>query len=284
VTHSRVVWIKGGSALKRLLVILMGVILALRVAAPMAFGKPEDKSHDLSAENTNSQANQNPGVISPKASKKYASLSAKWLQWAFSQPADVNPLAKETDTNAADCAQGQKGHVWFLGGFFAPVGVPTEGTVNRTCDVPTGTQLFFPIFNVECSTVEGNPPPGDSLTDCAKTLTDQGLNGGTLEASIDGVPVKNLSKYRVASGELTFDLPENNIDYFCSDGNGGFQQCPAGKSKAAEDGVYLLLAPLPPGEHTISFGGSFFPDGQGGFFFVEDINYTINVVKGKATK
>ena len=47
---------------------------------------------------------------------------------------------------------------------------------------------------------------------------------------------------------------------------------PAGAyAPAVADGYYLLLAPLPPGPHTITFGGT---DGTG---FSQDITYHITV-------
>lgn len=41
---------------------------------------------------------------------------------------------------------------------------------------------------------------------------------------------------------------------------------------SAGDGVYLLLAPLPPGEHTLHFGGAY---AQGSFSL--DVTYHITV-------
>ena len=60
---------------------------------------------------------------------------------------------------------------------------------------------------------------------------------------------------------FTIDFPEGNIF--------GVQ---AGPSMAASDGFWIMLKPLPPGEHTINFGGSFGPE------FTIDITYHISVV------
>src|SRR5215813_2675062 len=68
-----------------------------------------------------------------------AELSAEWWQWALSIPTSVNPL---TDTTGADCMVGQRGAAWFLAGVFF-----TGGTVTRTCSIPQGTRLFFPVIN-----------------------------------------------------------------------------------------------------------------------------------------
>jgi hypothetical protein len=279
---------------KRAIVMALTVILALVLAAPTLF------------------AADKPQVVSPDKAD-YAKLSVKWWQWAYSIPASDNPLSVATEEDGATCATGQpaagrRGGTWFLGGLFTPVGepFPEGGLVERTCNVPAGKSIFIPIFNAECSTVEGNPPivnpdgspvPSeaagvDTLEKCAKYATDWGLgllpageppgSGqhklASMYASVDGVSVGNLNPkktpYRVASGPFEFTLVENSIDTFCLSGEPdaeAYVQCPAGESDAAADGVYLLLAPLPAGSHTLRFGGTFFDGG-----FPLNITYHIN--------
>src|SRR5215831_11039035 len=64
-------------------------------------------------------------------------LTAQWWQWAFSIPAPQNPII---DPNGGNCMIGQRDSVWFLAGY-------TGGTTQRTCDIPGGTSLFFPVIN-----------------------------------------------------------------------------------------------------------------------------------------
>ncbi len=64
-------------------------------------------------------------------------------------PKASNPILQEGNV---DCGVGQQGHVWFLTGTFNESGV-----VSRTCRIPAGTALFFPVLNVECSTLEAPP-------------------------------------------------------------------------------------------------------------------------------
>jgi hypothetical protein len=66
-------------------------------------------------------------------------LAAQFVQWQLSLPDDVNPVRDET---GALCMVGQQGPVWFLVGLFLG-GSP----VTRSCTVPEGTTLFFPIIN-----------------------------------------------------------------------------------------------------------------------------------------
>ncbi|MCY1158126.1 MAG: hypothetical protein MOP51_1148, partial [Citricoccus sp.] len=108
--------------MKRITIVALSVILALSLATPVAFGK-------------NSQA--------PKAyGKGAAALSADWWTWALSKPTAESPLIGDYSDERCD---GQPltstpGDTWFLAG---SLGEPVE----RTCDVPADTQLFFPAVN-----------------------------------------------------------------------------------------------------------------------------------------
>jgi hypothetical protein len=69
-----------------------------------------------------------------------------------------------------------------------------------------------------------------------------------------------------------WDGPDIAGDCFVAD---NFFGIPAGTyAPAVADGVYLLLAPLTPGPHTISFGGTAFSFGSS---FSQDITYHLTV-------
>jgi heme/copper-type cytochrome/quinol oxidase subunit 2 len=61
----------------------------------------------------------------------YGEWTAKWWQWGYSIPKNINPAYDDTGKN---CAQKQNGLVWFLGGTFGHA-------VNRVCDIPTGKAI-----------------------------------------------------------------------------------------------------------------------------------------------
>ena len=61
---------------------------------------------------------------------------AEWWKWIGSIPVAENPLI---DPTGANCAEGQRGRVWFLAGTALP------GPVTRSCTVPNNRALFFPI-------------------------------------------------------------------------------------------------------------------------------------------
>jgi len=83
--------------------------------------------------------------------KTYSEWAAAWQEWSLSIPASKHPLF-----NNGDCSTGQKGidgkmgPVFFLGGGYAG----PSGAVKRTCTVPAGKALFFPIVNVEDTVLE----------------------------------------------------------------------------------------------------------------------------------
>jgi hypothetical protein len=179
--------------------------------------------------------NPNPRIIPPQAiafGKSFGEWTALWWQWAGALPPDAHPLFDNTT-----CDAGQNGKVWFLGGAFT--GVAT----TRECTVPEGKAILLPIANVECSTFE--PPPffgadEEELRACAAAFQDAATG---LVASIDGEEVKNLDAYRVQSPLFELSLPEPNIF--------GLPGPISGQS--VSDGVWILLAPLSAGMHTIHF-------------------------------
>jgi hypothetical protein len=191
--------------------------------------------------------------------RSYGEWSVEWWQWAFSMPADHNPL-----TDTADCSASQSDHVWFLGGSFAavPQGGQVVAIATRTCSVPTGTFLFIPIINAEASTLEGNGTTAAALLAFAQSLQDEARN---MSITIDGVAVPHVADYRVKSVFTYGPLPANNL----------LGQPAGSTSLAAGDGVYVMVKPLNVGEHTIHFHGE-----APAFGFLLDITYNITVSPG----
>lgn len=186
------------------------------------------------------QSNGNPGIIPPNAKPfgmGYGQWGAKWWQWLESIPASVNP---NFDSTGVNCGQGQSGPVWFLPQSFG-------GDFNRTCHVPTGKAIFFPIFCdlfgsgvFDCDpTNPGVPCDVPTLRASAAAWMD---NPALLEASIDGVPVQNLNAYRASSPTpFSITYPEDAV--FGIPSGTYFPQ--------VSDGYWLMLAPLSPGTHII---------------------------------
>jgi len=237
------------------------IAVTLSAAAPTASA---DARRDEGADPGSGQTPRVAPTASALYGKTYGQWSAEHWKWLFSIPYASNPA---NDFSGANCAEGQSGPVWFLAGSFCPE-PPTpcsNFTVTRSCTVPAGKALFFPILDNECSTLEGNGTTDAELRACAKSFQDLGT-GMTCE--VDGLAVANLQSYRVQSPLFTFGpLPEGNI----------FQafglNAPAGTtSLSVSDGVFVMLPPLSAGPHTIHFTGAT-PD----FGFGMDITYNLTV-------
>jgi hypothetical protein len=211
-----------------------------------------------------------PGVAPPNSNpygRSYAEWSARHWQWLFSIPAGEHPLA-----DLADVDEFQSGQVWFLGGTFSSVEVGPGvilGSAERTGTIPPGKALFFPLVDVEGSTLEGNGDTEAELRDYAESIADH-IVPGSLFLEIDGRRVKNLIDYRVQSPLFTFGpLPEDNVF--------GDPDLEGATSPVVSDGVFAMLRPLSVGTHTIRFGGAIDLSDMGGPLFIQDIKYTITV-------
>jgi hypothetical protein len=182
----------------------------------------------------------NPRILPPHAKshgQSYGDWAAAWWQWVLGIPADINPL---TDTTGEFCDESQSGPVWFLAGTFGT-------SAERSCTVPAGKAIFVPVFNwifgagvFDCDpTVPGVECDIEALRAAAAANTEA---AEILEVTIDGVPVQNLREYRAASPEpFPLIYPENSV-----------VGVPAGTYfPQVTDGYWLMLAPLPVGEHEI---------------------------------
>lgn len=199
-------------------------------------------------------------VLPPHATpfgQSYDEWSARWWQYVYSIPAAVNPLVDETGNN---CAQGQRGRVWFLTGVFNETGV----AVRDRCIVPAGTALFVPIVNVECNTIDVSPPePISALRAQCREAMDSAAG---LSLEVNGVVVPHLGRFRVQSPVFSITLPLDNI-----------LEVPAGTYRpSVADGYYVMLAPLPPGRHTVRFRGALTR-----FGFSLDVAYHLTVAPAR---
>lgn len=193
----------------------------------------------------------------------YGEWSERWWQWALSIPAEVNPVL---DTTGANCAEGQVDDVWFLAGTFG-------GTVERTCDIPEGKPIFFPVVNV----INGKPLGNETLLDLrrvAADFIDSVDDAGASINSNDGMDPYVLlfddlqSNFRVRSPSFTVKAPPRGVI------PPGLLKVPGNVDPLVSDGIWLLLSPLDPelNPHTISFIARI------GVDFVTGVEYTINVI------
>jgi hypothetical protein len=212
--------------------------------------------------------------VVPPVGPLYDVLSAAWWTYAVAQPAATNPLLDTNTTPEADCHAGQAGPVFFLVGRFG------DGPLTRDdCTVPANRALFFPLFNVIDIHVPESIPGGDPF-DTPELLwahlAASGFAATSLYASVDGFPIGNLNPsttpYRACVGPVAKCFPRSFSVTIPDDDVFGATTVPAGKyAPAVADGFYLLLAPLEPGMHTITFGGT-------GTAPTQDITYHLRVL------
>jgi hypothetical protein len=163
------------------------------------------------------------------AGRNQAAWSRAWWEWAASFNYSESPVADLTGTN---CHLKQNGPVWFLAGTYG------TGRTIRTCTVPRGKYLFFPLVNYVVF------PSGRGSTTCAsarqtaKSVTDQ---PSFLVLDLDGRDVQDLVKHRQATSGC-FDL-------------GALTQPKQRIFPSAANGYYVMLKPLSPGRHVLNFGG-----------------------------
>jgi len=187
--------------------------------------------------------------------KSYNELAGAWWNWASAEPADSNVVL---DPDGRFCDLNQEGKVWFLAGTFGGVfGEPL--IAERTCQLPAGKAIFFPIFNTttfeEVISTRGcleEDLPKASLLDRLRCDVAFAIPQ-VLNAEINGEPVMDLNAYLAQSqpGGYAQIIIEDNI----------FALAPGKRSPAVANGFWVYLQPLPPGIHQISFSADLDDDG-----------------------
>lgn len=178
------------------------------------------------------QAQVNPTVSPAEAVEgmSQAEWSRAWWQWAGSFDQSESPVA---DRTGALCASRQGSKVWFLAGTYG-----THRTV-RTCKVPRGKYLFFPLINYVVMPSASATASCASMTGRAARMTEE---VSALVLEVDGFRVPGLASYRQAT-KACFDMGERS-------------EPRARVFPSAANGYYVMLRPLNPGKHTIEFGGA----------------------------
>lgn len=192
------------------------------------------------------------GVVAPGDTlfgTSYSELAGEWWTWAVAEPGDTNVVL---DPDGSYCALNQRGKVWFLAGTFG-------GIAERSCSIPAGKAIFFPLLNglsFAPDFPDGSDRCGDDPTmpvveqircDVNEDLASLGATQPDvlLEVTVDGKRIEDPFAYRAQTGPggFTHIVPENEI----------FGTPPGPRFPAVADGYWILLKPLAPGWHEISF-------------------------------
>jgi len=198
-----------------------------------------------------------PVVLPPGATvhgKTLGEWSAEWWRWLLAIPEPESPAK---DPIGARCHLGQKSPVFFIPGSFGE-------TYHRSCTVPCGQYVFFPIVNdLEWS-------PTHICSDCQQC---RGIAQGfmdqvaVLECEIDGEAVPDLGDHREESPCFDFTVPDNNVLGLAAGTYG----------PAVSDGFWIMIEPMAPGNHTLHFRGVVGPVTQPSFML--EIFYDVLAVE-----
>ena len=190
-------------------------------------------------------------------------LTGEWWQWALSIPASVNPNLVQMGDDT--CTVGQRGPIWFLAGVLNG-GPPAV----RTCSVPEGNSLFFPVINfVNFYSPQCPPLTGKTVKELRDYIQPFIKGIHDVSVTLDGQDIKKTLLRLVISDPFEIALPPDNVE----------EGCPADiYSPAVDAGYYASLPPLSRGAHMLHIHGE--SDSGPNFFghVVEDVTYNLTVV------
>jgi hypothetical protein len=194
---------------------------------------------------------QTGGQTNPKFyGKTIGEWSAAWWQWAGSFPSGENPIE---DTTGEYCDIGQSGPVWFLAGTFG-------GSAERSCTIPAGKAIFYPLVNVAWVDCPGDEIYSDNLVrwvleDFAYGWCEMSSTLDTFYSPLFGadleMPVAGLMRPALRSQSPVFNaiVPEDDIWGECTPE-------PGITGRMISDGHWVMLPPLEPGEHVLTLHGA----------------------------
>lgn len=167
--------------------------------------------------------------------KTYGEWSARWWKQAVRQTGEPGtPFA----AGQVNCGAMGTRNVVFL------VGTTTVSPIERTCSVSKHAAILFPLINAEWSEAEGACPLGPDLglSACAASFADTFTN---VRATVDGMPLERLARFRFASPLFRFSPVEGNVFGIAADVG----------SPSVADGYWVMIEHLKRGTHTLTFGG-----------------------------
>jgi len=189
----------------------------------------------------------------------------KWLErywiWLASIPKDVHPRGGTGE----NCGTDQVGPVWYLD---LPVDRPMKQT--RYCEIPEDKAIFVPVLVSQCDKTVASVHNYEGYIDCAKKDNEN----GNMKFHIDGKPLleinptseEHYSLYRTLSDLFNMTWIENNV-----------VGADPGPVEAASDGYFVIVQPLPLGDHQMYIESNLLVLGQ------NEITYNIKIVKNESS-
>lgn len=209
-----------------------------------------------------------PPGSTPQPPRPLSELSAEWWQWIYSIPQpyrisatgasykNEQPFNPLFDTSGANCMAGQRGSVWFLAGTNGAI-----GPVTRSCSVPEGASLFFPVIAFSNINTPGCPSTQGRQTveqlQAAFPPVIESVNSNPLFVTVDSADVTKTLLKLVQSGPFALAFPAQNA--FGPAACNLSSPPPNDPLRAGlywpvvAEGYFVWLPPLRPGAHAISF-------------------------------
>ena len=144
--------------------------------------------------------NLNPGIYSIDSSPKgvkYQEWTASFWQWLYSLTPINSPREIILQRNVQTDKKSRRGFLKRL----------SVGSKRGHVHIPAGMPILAAILNGQCDTSDSSLHTDEDIRKCATEGNDYGVISGTL----DGVPLKNLDKYRTDSGFYNITHVADNI-------------------------------------------------------------------------
>jgi hypothetical protein len=177
-----------------------------------------------------------------------------WWQWTYTMPKDKSPVR---DVTGKYCHVGQRGNVWFLAGGYG------TSKIKRTCVVPEGKYIFFPVINMVYWPRYKGSMTCDAAIESAALNNDKAID---IEVNLDSTSAWNPANTRIRP-DSCFDLlgllpKELNAPKVYP---------------AASDGYWVMLKPLSKGKHFLSFKARYNRDKGAYSQMAQDIEYELTI-------
>ena len=168
----------------------------------------------------------------------YGAWTVLWWRWALSIASVQNPLL---DPLGGMAPHNQRNDTWFIAGTLVEEESVTERP-SRRCEIPLGKSILIPVINFEVDSMYYPDLKTDvAIEDRAEAEMEEIVKK---ECYINGVFVPCQ---RIRSDPIVFDI------YIHADFDRVHR---GGYARAASEGYWTFLKPLPKGEYKIRFEGA----------------------------
>ncbi len=188
--------------------------------------------------------------------KTYAEWGAAWTKWLLELPGPDFPVI---DSTGALCAMGQSSgddggaganDIFFLANALG------GGNVTRSCTIPAGQMIFFPIIWIWAD--NGDVPAGSQETDqqlqgaISAYLTAVNAIDFEIDGKSYGSTVCDFASYLTVWTQFSYTVPDTPTN-ICNTLPVGCPNWSGSVPKSFVGGYYIMLAPLSAGSHTLHF-------------------------------